>query len=670
MIGAVWTGSCQARSAENHEGIAVIIGNKTYAGRAPTVEFAHNDAAAMRRFVIDVLGFRPGNIIALNDATLAQLRVVFGTERSHTGKLSDWTRASESDVFVFYSSHGVPGLKDRRSYLLPTDGDANRAEATGYPMDLLLGNLAKIDARSMTVMLDACFSGDTHKGVIIRGTSGITVAPKSPAAHGRMTVLTAARHDQVASWDIRTRHGLFTEYVLRALYGAADKPGYGDGDGKVTLGEIERYLDREMTYSARRSHGRDQRASIIGNPETVLASVMRQGRRKPVSTVTKRPPVGTSVHGLSTTVLEGGLTLGDWVRLAQERLEAGDYRRLLAEAAGHRRKVGPVPAIESVVERAVAGMMQKLDVHDVHSARKTLFHLEPVKATTGETLPILAFEARAHHLLSQFDLATAAYAKWLRTASLGHPDRRVMATGLSNARKREPLAPPSGTLFKDCRTCPEMVVVPHGKFMTGKFGADIAPGRLVEIERPLAVGRFEVTFAEWDACVADGGCNGYRPADRGWGRADHPVINVSWRDTVAYTKWLSRKTGRRYRLLTETEWEYAARGTAVTRYWWGNQIGRTNAICDGCGGTWDNAKAAPVGALRANRFKLHDTLGNVAEWVADCWTQNAARDCHRRVVRGGSWKDDPSGVQASARDHGDADQRTDDFGFRVARSVF
>ena len=105
----------------------------------------------------------------------------------------------------------------------------------------------------------------------------------------------------------------------------------------------------------------------------------------------------------------------------------------------------------------------------------------------------------------------------------------------------------------------------------------------VRIGERFAVGKYEVTFGEWEACVAGGGCGGYRPDDRGWGRGDRPVINVSWEDARGYVRWLSRKTGKTYRLLSEAEWEYVARAGTQTKYWWGDEIGRGRANCDGCG---------------------------------------------------------------------------------------
>jgi hypothetical protein len=255
--------------------VAVIVGNRDYSGRTPDVTFAGNDADAFQNFVIDDLGYREGNVIDLRDATLSELNATFGTANNHKGRLFDYVREGKSDVIVFYSGHGVPGLKDRKGYLLPVNADPNRAELNGYPLDVLLTNLAKVPARSMAVYIDACFSGESQKGMLVQATSGITVQAKVPGSSKGMVVVTAAQNDQFASWDEDAKHGLFTKHLLEALRGKADGKGYGDGDGKVTLAELKMYLDEEMTYQARRRWSRDQNASVQGSDNAVLSTLQQ-----------------------------------------------------------------------------------------------------------------------------------------------------------------------------------------------------------------------------------------------------------------------------------------------------------------------------------------------------------------------------------------------------------
>jgi formylglycine-generating enzyme required for sulfatase activity len=203
------------------------------------------------------------------------------------------------------------------------------------------------------------------------------------------------------------------------------------------------------------------------------------------------------------------------------------------------------------------------------------------------------------------------------------------------------------------------------------------PVHRVSVRQPFAIGKYEVTFAEWDACVSGGGCDGYRPDDRGWGRGNRPVISVSWEDATSYTSWLSRKTGHSYRLPSEAEWEYAARAGTTTRYHFGNSISSSQA---NYGGNKD--KTVPVGSYPANAFGLHDVHGNVWEWTEDCWNGGyagapsdtnvrKAGDCYRRVLRGGSWVNYPWDMRATFRGWlvVGIDFSSYGNGFRIARTL-
>ena len=217
---------------------------------------------------------------------------------------------------------------------------------------------------------------------------------------------------------------------------------------------------------------------------------------------------------------------------------------------------------------------------------------------------------------------------------------------------------PPDKSFRDCPDCPEMVVVPPGNFMMGDPG-----WHQVFISHAFAAGKFEVTFAEWDACVAAGGCGGYKPEDKGWGHGGRPVINVNWNDAKQYVQWISQKTGKTYRLLSEAEWEYAARAGTTTAYSWGDDIGSGNANCVGCGSQWDNIQTAPAGSFQPNAFGLYDMHGNVWEWVEDCYKE----DCTKRVLRGGSWYFEPQFARAGKRLSLGPEFRYFSLGFRVAR---
>jgi formylglycine-generating enzyme required for sulfatase activity len=261
----------------------------------------------------------------------------------------------------------------------------------------------------------------------------------------------------------------------------------------------------------------------------------------------------------------------------------------------------------------------------------------------------------------------------------------TMATEVPNtasvATKDRSLSP--GDSFRDCPSCPTMTVVPAGSFKMGWDDGDPDEKPVVDVTIPenLAVGRYEITFDQWDACVAENGCDSYRPDDRGWGRENRPVIYVSWFDAQAYTVWLGKKTGKEYRLLTEAEWEYVARGGSSELYPWGVTIDAAKANYGLFRG-----KTIPIGSYEANGFGLFDVVGNVWEWVIDCYAKNAysvhrgyprgyvenGETC-RRVVRGGSWNTDtsdgPNLMRSSIRWKGKANGRYNHFGFRVARNL-
>ncbi len=256
------------------------------------------------------------------------------------------------------------------------------------------------------------------------------------------------------------------------------------------------------------------------------------------------------------------------------------------------------------------------------------------------------------------------------------PTQQAANAPLSTAQEH---ALKSRDSFQECTNCPVMMVIPAGSFTMGD--SDESPQHRVTIGGQFAVGQHELTFEQWDACVADGGCNAYRPSDKGWGRGRRPVINVSWHDVNAYVAWLGKKTGKPYRLLSESEYEYATRAGTMTAYPWGNVIGKNNANCDGCGSQWDLKETAPVGSFAANGFGLYDMVGNVWEWTADCmhddykgaptngsaWTSG---ECGFRVLRGGAWNGYPADLRSADDRYGESpEMRNGDIGFRVGRTL-
>nr|WP_042886707.1 formylglycine-generating enzyme family protein [Cupriavidus necator] len=234
--------------------------------------------------------------------------------------------------------------------------------------------------------------------------------------------------------------------------------------------------------------------------------------------------------------------------------------------------------------------------------------------------------------------------------------------------------------IRDCPTCPVLVSLPAGSFTMGSNASDPAekPPHHVTIGQPFAIGRYEVTVEQWNACATAGGCQNIPTVAESAKNA--PVRDVSWDDAQQYVAWLSKTTGKTYRLPTEAEWEYAARGGTASAFWWGDQMRKGNANCKDCGEPWSQDAPAPVGSFAANPYGLHDVNGSVWEWVADCWHssyKNAPTDgrawnenaCGSRVIRGGSWREGASYMVSSTRFKYSPSVRQSQNGFRVARDM-
>jgi len=232
--------------------------------------------------------------------------------------------------------------------------------------------------------------------------------------------------------------------------------------------------------------------------------------------------------------------------------------------------------------------------------------------------------------------------------------------------------------FTDCAECPVMAPIAAGSFAMGEVGGDATamPAHHVSIAR-FALAQRPTTVAEWKACVAAGGCANVRLTE---GADREPMHNLSWDDAQQYVAWLAKKSGRRYRLPTEAEWEYAARANTHTRYWWGDHVGVGLANCSDCGGEQPKAGPLPADTYKPNPFGLLDVHGGVSQWVADCWFPNyqgapadgSARDrkgCQERVLRGGSFRNDRNNITAAVRNFYDASVRYPGNGFRVAADL-
>ena len=406
------------------------------------------------------------------------------------------------------------------------------------------------------------------------------------------------------------------------------------------------------------------------DPDSIAAD--GEGRNSPFTAALKRhiETPGLEVNSLLTEVRRTVLaSTGNMQRpWSNSSLSAEFY---FVPPSSQTPRISPRPD-SSALDPAEETWLQIRDTTSVQT-------LEGFLATFPNSPYRIPAEARLERLRgAPFTVETEpaeAHVRFVGQASVGEPFRDQLSSGGEG---------------------PLMVVVPSGSFAMGpkwqkKDIHDEAPVDRV-FQAPFAVGVFHVTFAEWDACVDAGGCGGYRPRDHdylvdlpglGWGRGARPVINVSWNDASSYTAWLSRETGKRYRLLSESEWEYAARAGTRTRYSWGDNLGFAKANCEDCGVPTSlkpplKRLTVPVGSFEANPWGLHDMPGNVQSWVEDCWNDDYAMapldgsawgggSCREHVVRGSSYLhsspslDRRGGIGSSARSSG--------VGFRVARTL-
>lgn len=384
--------------------------------------------------------------------------------------------------------------------------------------------------------------------------------------------------------------------------------------------------------------------------------------------------VGAHVGDVVVTATED--LLGHGVNVAarlQELAEAGTA--LVSAEFRSMARNSPQAAFQSKGQKPLENMEQRVQTFEILSRRQRF--MRGARRAGASTVAAAALAGAVYMAPTAYRaLQDISAAQSQANASVTPPpvEEMLEVEQLAAAPALQP-----GEIVRDCDNCPEMVVLAGGLFRMGSPDdeagrrADEGPQREVSVA-PFALSRTEITFAQWDACLADGGCNGYSPQDGGLGRGDRPVTNVSWQDAQAYIAWLNgRADAPRYRLVTEAEWEYAARAGGDTAYAFGARVTQTQA-------TYRVRAASAVAAHAANAFGVYDMHGNVAEWVEDCYAPSyelapvesiavQAEDCRRRVHRGGSFSDREAALRAAARQSAAPAQRSPAIGFRVARAL-
>ena len=614
----------QAQTTGAERRVALVIGNSAY--KTGALRNPVNDARDMATALRGV-GFE---VIDRYDATKREMnRAVseFGDQLARGG------------VGLFYfAGHGVQS--DSRNFLLAVDSDIEiEADIESETADIarVLGRMASAGNWLNVVILDAC-RNNPYARKFRSPARGLAV---TPAPTGTYIAYATAPGDVAADGD--GRNGVFTAALLTAMR----KPGLElDGLFKdVRSNVVTATRNRQVPWTS---------SSVTGDfyfrPGPVPPS---PGSASPIASLP--PPSAPPAPVLDPVEKEMVASRNANVRTAPE-------------------------TGASVVETLPAGSR-------VHVAGKVAgsnwYLVERDKKKLGYVFGDLLQEAAPAPPPAQQQAVVTP------PRPPAQPSPAQPAVGVyPQTQQFRP-----GQTFRDCAECPELVVVPAGSFTMGSpqnekdRDSDEGPQRAVTIARAFGVGKFEITFAEWDACVVGGGCSGYRPSDQGWGRGTRPVINVSWDDAKGYVEWLGRKTGKPYWLLSEAEWEYAARAGTTTPFHTGATITPEQANYNG-DYTYANGpkgvyrqRTVEVGQFPANGFGLHDMHGNMREWVEDCWHDSYAGapadggawltdgNCGSRVLRGGSWYSNPRNLRSADRSWGGTGNRYPNVGFRVARTL-
>ncbi|GAB6051222.1 hypothetical protein JCM17960_00420 [Magnetospira thiophila] len=651
-------------AAQAEKRVALVIGNSAYQHTAKLANPSHDAkavAAALRRLDFDVVDGYDLNINA------------FRSLLSGFGR-----KAADADVAtVYYAGHALQ--VNGTNYVLPVDARLAREQDLNWqaiPMNFILDELAGAKKLKM-VLLDACRDNPLANSMSrAMGSRSSSVGRGLAVIGGRVskTLIAYATGAGDTASDGAGKHSPFTKALLanletpgleiRLLFGKVS-----DNVRKATSGRQEPYVYTSL--------GGDAFYLKPGTPAAV--SVTSSG-------ADKEALFWQSIqHSKQASDYEAYLSQypnGSFAALARSR--AAQYKPQQVASLPPEPQPAPRPSYR----------VQMMD-ETLFAVKTANVRSEP--SATSDKLGLLD-AGRPVGVTGRTEVSGAT---WYRVA-LANGEAGYVYGSLLDEREPLPIAPirpaapvrtgnlSPGDIFRDCENAyvatagryapsgafcgPEMVVIPSGSFQMGSNDGydNEKPVHRVNIGYQFAVGKYEVTQAEWQAVM------GSNPSY--FKGSNRPVENVYWIDTQTFIQKLNRKTGQRYRLLSESEWEYVARAGTTTTYSWGNSAGSGNANCDGCGSRWDNKETAPVGSFRANPFGVHDMHGNVWEWTEDCWNDsyaNAPSDgsaregnnsCNR-VLRGGSWYGNPWVLRSAYRSRGLPDYRNDDLGFRLARTL-
>jgi formylglycine-generating enzyme required for sulfatase activity/uncharacterized caspase-like protein len=664
LIGAIVPAHAEKR-------VALVVGNAAYVS-ADKLANPVKDARSMR----DVLTALRFDVIYGEDLDLKGLRRAIGRFAG---------RAEGADVaIVYFAGHGA--TFGDTPYVVPIDAEFSSVDEVAYelvPVETLIGELRRAKGVRIAI-LDACRDNAAERELKRRTAA---------ARGGEMTR---------GLGPMKSPSGLIIAYATQYLSTASDDVGGADAGGLFSLSKSS---TRHSPFTA----------ALLNNIATPGLDVTEMFRRvgREVDATTggrQRPEISISMYeqyalvpvgaGPATAPLgesqPGAAALPDATPGVAAAVAAPAASSLPAESKpAHTSPTRPAaslpdatPVASAAASAPVASSLpappqpvQPVPIPPDAGTKESAAHVPapgPAKSPSGQQTAAVAppVTPNAPDADPCSGPVTASFAS--------------RCTAPLTAAQERGLKPQDA--FRECDKCPEMVMVPAGRFDMGapkeEENATFSevPQHRVALAQALAAGRFAVTFDEWDACVAAGGCNGYRPDDKGWGRGRQAVINVAWSDAKAYVAWLSARTGKTYRLLSEAEREYVTRAGTTTPFWWGSSISTKQANYNGdyvygrSGAKGEfRQRTLPVDSFRPNPWGFYQVHGNVFEWTEDCahtyssapsdgaaWTPAG---CRSRVVRGGSWYSNPTDLRATYRQSRSSSTRSNDVGFRVGRTL-
>ncbi|CAE6741596.1 Hercynine oxygenase [Paraburkholderia haematera] len=607
--------------------IALVIGNGAYGHHAGAIsENAPRDAVAMR----DTLRARGFDVIMRTDATPQQMRQAIS-------EFGQRLQGGGTGLFYF-AGHGLQ--IGRQTLLVPAGLDAGapaRLVSEGVDLNTVLQamRVPRADALNL-VILDTCLNNPFSRDVSLEKTAlpantviAYATAPGGFAADG-------------------THHGVYTNALLRVLNDASSSP------------SLEGLLQRVATRVSEVTGGEQtpwSASSLAGNA-SLSGPVSRGAGAALISATGDDPIAAPHSRGILPKDSSEQYEITFWNSIKDSNYP-GDYEAYL--------KAYPNGRFAALAHARIDRLRAAAAASAPSASPSVAPPIAPPPQVARPAPPASA--APQDHPHAAAPAATP-------TTTTAPPAAAVTAA----VAQKPAVHPPGAGESRDCATCPIMIALPAGAFSMGSNSDDPSekPVHHVTIGAPFAIGKYGVTVEQWNACVTANACQKLTP-DSNTNKAA-PARDLSWDDAQQYVKWLSKTTGKPYRLPTEAEWEYADRGGTTTAYWWGDQMRKGNANCKDCGDPWHKEGPEAAGSFAPNPVGLYDMNGSVWEWVADCWHnsyQGAPADghawdspgCDMRVIRGGSWREGGSYMLSATRFKYSSSVRQSQDGFRVVKDL-